>query len=358
MTTARASALPSVRVGLIGYGFSGATFQAPLIASITGLRLTRVCSSQGERVRRDFPAAQVVADPAALIAADDVDLVVVATANASHAPLARQALLAGKHVVVEKPFTVTLDEGAELIALAEERQLLLSVFHNRRWDSDFLTLRQTIDSGLLGPINTYQAHFDRYRPTVRGRWREQDLPGSGLLYDLGAHLIDQALVLFGNPDCVNCDMGVQRGAAASGAADDYFHLTMRYGARRVILHASCLVLQPGPRFAVHGETGSFIKHGMDPQEAALIRGERPGAPGWGQEDPAQHAQIGFVKNGLTLSGTAQALPGAYQDYYQGIYQAIVGGKPAPVTAREALAVIKIIRMAMQSQAQQRSVTFD
>lgn len=347
-----------VRVGLIGYGFSGATFQAPLIASVPGLRLTRVCSSQGERVRRDFPDVQVVAEPAQLIASGEVDLVVVATANASHAPLAKQALLAGKHVVVEKPFTITLDEGAELIALAEERQLVLSVFHNRRWDSDFLTLRQTIEAGLLGPINTYEAHFDRYRPQVRGRWREQDLPGSGLLYDLGAHLIDQALVLFGNPDCVNCDMGVQRGPVASGASDDYVHLTMRYGARRVILHAASLVLQAGPRFIVHGETGSFIKHGMDPQEAALMRGERPGAPGWGVEAEAQHAQIGFIKGGLTVTGKAHSLPGAYQDYYQGVFDAIASGKSPPVTAREGLAVIKIIRMAMQSHAQQRSVTFE
>ncbi|NHZ88049.1 oxidoreductase [Massilia sp. CCM 8733] len=347
-----------VRVGLIGYGFSGATFQAPLIASTPGMRITRVCSSQGERVLRDFPGAVVVPDPAGLIDSSEVDLVVVATANASHAPLAKQALLAGKHVVVEKPFTITLDDGAELIALADERQLVLSVFHNRRWDSDFLTLRQTIEAGLLGPINTYEAHFDRYRPHVRGRWREQDLPGSGLLYDLGAHLIDQALVLFGNPDCVNCDMGVQRGGAPSTASDDYFHLTMRYGARRVILHAASLVLQAGPRFIVHGESGSFIKHGMDPQEAALIRGERPGAPEWGVEAEAQHAQISFVKGGLTVTGKAASLPGSYQEYYQRVFDAIVNGKSAPVTAREGLAVIKIIRLAMQSHAQQRSVTFE
>ncbi|NHZ39718.1 oxidoreductase [Massilia aquatica] len=353
-----ADAAREVRVGLIGYGFSGATFQAPLIASIAGMRITRVCSSQGERVLRDFPDAVVVADPATLIDSSEVDLVVVATANASHAPLARQALLAGKHVVVEKPFTITLDDGADLIALADERQLVLSVFHNRRWDSDFLTLRQTIESGLLGPINTYEAHFDRYRPNVRGRWREQDLPGSGLLYDLGAHLIDQALVLFGNPDCVNCDMGVQRGAAPSTASDDYFHLTMRYGARRVILHAASLVLQAGPRFIVHGETGSFIKHGMDPQEAALIRGERPGAPGWGVEAEGQHAQVSFVKGGLTVTGKAASLPGSYQEYYQRVFDAIVNGKGAPVTAREGLAVIKIIRLAMQSHAQQRRVTFE
>ncbi|MDQ1831351.1 oxidoreductase [Massilia scottii] len=348
-----------VRVGLIGYGFSGATFQAPLIASVPGLRLTRVCSSQGERVLRDFPDVEVVADPAELTASGEVDLVVVATANASHAPLARQALLAGKHVVVEKPFTITLDEGAELIALAEQRQLYLSVFHNRRWDSDFLTLRQTIEAGLLGPINMYEAHFDRYRPNVRGRWREQDLPGSGILFDLGAHLIDQALVLFGNPDCVNCDIGVQRSTeSGSDAADDYFHLTMRYGARRVILHASSLVLQAGPRFTVHGDTGSFIKHGMDPQEAALMRGERPGAPGWGVEPESLHAQLSFVKGALTVTGKAQSLPGCYQEYYQGVFDAIAHGKSLPVTAREGLAVIKIIRMAMQSHAQQRSVAFE
>ncbi len=344
-----------IRVGLIGYGYSGATFQAPLIAATAGLRLALVCSSQPEKVQADFPGMAVVADPAALIASSELDLVVIATTNATHFPLAKQALLAGKHVVVEKPFAITVQEAAELADLAEQKKLMLSVFHNRRWDSDFLTLRQAVESGLLGAINSYESHFDRYRPTVRQRWREQDLPGSGMLYDLGSHLVDQALVLFGNPDSVHCDIGVQR---QGGMADDYFHLTMRYGARRVILHSAMLAHQPGPRFLVHGELGSFTKHGLDPQESQLLRGEGPASQGWGMEPPERHAQLGFTRNGMTVVGTVQSVPGCYQAYFEGVRDAIALGQRAPVTAREALAVIRIIQMAVRSHAEQRWVAFE
>ncbi len=343
---------PVIRVGLIGYGFSGATFQAPLIKAVAGLALTRVCSSKPELVQRDFPGVTVVADPAELIACAEVDLVVVATTNTTHYALARQALLAGKHVVVEKPFTVTLDEAEELLALAEQQQRVLSVFHNRRWDNDFLTVKALIASGMLGDVNTFESHFDRYRPVVRPRWREQDLPGSGMLYDLGSHLIDQALVLFGTPDSVQCDMGIQR---LGGLADDYFHLTLRYGARRVILHSAMIVHTPGPRFLVHGELGTYSKHGLDPQESALLRGEGPGSPGWGVEPEALHGKISFAKDGLTVKGEVESLAGSYEKYYEAVVEAITLGKPVPVTGSEALAVMKIIRLAVQSHAEQRTV---
>ena len=342
----------TIRVGLIGYGFSGATFQAPLIRAVAGLELTRVCSSKPELVQRDFPGMTVVAAPEQLINSDQVDLVVIATTNTTHFPLARQALLAGKHVVVEKPFTVTLEEAAELVALAERQERVLSVFHNRRWDNDFRTVQQLIASGMLGDINTFESHFDRYRPTVRPRWREQDLPGSGMLYDLGSHLIDQALVLFGHPDSVQCDMGIQR---LGGLADDYFHLTLRYGSRRVMLHSAMIVHAPGPRFLVHGELGTYSKHGLDPQEAALLRGEGPGTPGWGVEPEALHGRISFANDALTVKGEVVSLPGAYEQYYEAIVAAITLGKPVPVTGEDALAVMKIIRLAVQSHAEQRTV---
>ena len=342
----------AIRVGLIGYGFSGATFQAPLIRAVDGLVLTQVCSSKPELVRRDFPGMAVVADPGALIDSSDIDLVVIATTNTTHYPLARQALLAGKHVVVEKPFTVTLEEAAELVALSAQQQRMLSVFHNRRWDNDFRTVQQLIASGMLGEVNTFESHFDRYRPTVRPRWREQDLPGSGMLYDLGSHLIDQALVLFGNPDSVQCDMGIQR---VGGLADDYFHLTLRYGARRVMLHSAMIVHTPGPRFLVHGELGTYSKHGLDPQESALLRGEGPRSTGWGVEPDALHGQISFVRDGLTVKGEVVSLVGAYEQFYEAVVAAIMQGKPAPVTGSEALAVMRVIHMAVQSHVEQRTI---
>ena len=344
-----------VRVGLIGYGFSGATFQAPLIRTVKGMRLAMVNSSKPELVRRDYPGMQVVAEPQALIESPEVDLVVVASTNTTHYPLARQALLAGKHVVVEKPFTVTVEEAAELVDLAERNKLVLSVFHNRRWDNDFLTLRRTLESGLLGEVLTFESHFDRYRPAVRQRWREQDLPGSGMLYDLGSHLIDQALALFGNPDSVQCDMGIQR---EHGMADDYVHLVLRYGARRVILHSSMMAHRPGPRFLVHGELGTFTKFGLDPQESQLLQGMDPASAGWGVEDPARHGTLGFTKGGLTFSGTVESVPGAYQAYYEGIVGAVTQGKPAPVTGRDGLAVIRVIQLALRSAQEQRVVVFE
>jgi len=344
-----------IRVGLIGYGFSGATFQAPLIKRVAGMRLAMVNSSNPDLVRRAFPGMAVVAQPIELIESDEIDLVVIASTNTTHYPLAKQALLAGKHVVVEKPFTVTVQEAAELVDLAEQRRRVLSVFHNRRWDNDFLTLRQTLDSGLLGEVMTFESHFDRYRPMVRQRWREQDLPGSGMLYDLGSHLIDQALTLFGSPDTVQCDLGIQR---HGGMADDFFHLVLRYGARRVILHSSMMAHHPGPRFLVHGEHGTFTKFGLDPQEAQLLAGMDPSSPGWGVEAPDQHGMLSFSKGGLTFNGAVASMPGAYQRYYESMVAAITTGARAPVTGTEALAVIRVIGLALMSSEEGRVVVFE
>ncbi len=344
----------SIRVGLIGYGYSGATFHAPLIASIEKMILTRIASSNAGKVLQNFPEVAVAADPAVVIEAEDVDLIVIATPNDSHHGLARQALRAGKHVVLEKPFTVNVAEAQELIQLAQERKLLLSVFHNRRWDGDFLTLRRCIESGMLGEINTCQVHIDRYRPEVRKRWREEDLPGAGTLYDLGSHLIDQALVLFGTPDSVSADVGIQR--PGSGAAD-YFHLVLGYGTKRIILHSGSIVRTPGPHFQVHGSAGSYIKYGMDPQEDALRSGQHPGGAGWGIEPEAAYGEITYERAGEVVTERLPTLPGAYQCFYQNIFDAMASGIPAPVSAQDALNVIKIIEYAVQSSREQRVIAF-
>ncbi|NTW97119.1 MAG: oxidoreductase, partial [Oscillochloris sp.] len=217
-----------LRVGLAGYGFAGKTFHAPLIAETPGLVLFAVASSDPAKVHADWPGVAVLPSPEALCAHPEVDLVVVATPNATHHQIARAALLAGKPVVVDKPFTVSIAEAEDLAALADERGLMLAVFHNRRWDSDFLTLRRLIESGRLGRVVYLESHFDRFRPTVRQRWREQAGPGGGIWYDLGPHLIDQALLLFGPPESLYADIGAQRDGAST---DDYFHVTLRYGPR-------------------------------------------------------------------------------------------------------------------------------
>ncbi|AUX49007.1 oxidoreductase [Sorangium cellulosum] len=341
-----------VYVGLIGYGLAGAVFHAPLIRAVPQLRLAAIATRREGQVMADHSGVAVHPTPETLIAEPGIDLVVIASPNETHVPLARAALEAGKHVVVDKPFTNTSAEADELIALAARRGRLLSAFQNRRWDADFRTVRRCIEQGLLGEVVSYEAHFDRFRPAIKQGWREQDLPGSGILYDLGAHLIDQALVLFGLPRAVTADLLAQRPEARTV---DYFNLTLDYGRRRAIVRSSTLTREPGPRFAVHGDGGSFLKYGIDGQEEALKAGKRPGAPDWGREDPRWFGTL------VTADGerrVIESLPGAYEAYYEGIAAAILDGVPPPVRAEEARDVIRIIEAATRSSAERRTIALD
>ena len=343
-----------VPVGLIGYGFAGSVFHAPLIRSVPGLALQRIACSEPGRPQRDHPSVQVDADSAAMLADPAIELVVIATPNTSHFPLARAALLAGKHVVVDKPFVVSVEEGQQLVVLAKERERMLSVFQNRRWDNDFLTVSRCIASGLLGTVCSYEAHYDRFVPTVDRRWREQPAAGAGVLFDLGSHLIDQALQLFGLPQTVQADVACQR---ADAQVDDYFHLLLDYGSLKVVLHAGMLVREPGPHFQVHGTRGSFVKRGLDSQEDALLRGERPGHPQWGRDDPAWHGRITFDANGLAIEGSVESAVGSYEAFYQGVYAAVADGAAPPVSADGALDVVRVIACALRSHGEQRTVPF-
>ena len=273
----------TIHVGLVGYGMSGSVFHAPLIEYIPGLTLKTVVSSDPAKVQRAFPTISVVPTLDDLLIDKDISLVVIATPNQTHYPLAKQALAAGRHVVVDKPFVVSSQQADELIALAQTHHVLLSVYQNRRWDNDFLTLRHLLETHVLGDISTYEAHYDRYRPVVRNRWREEAGPGTGVLYDLGAHLIDQALVLFGMPATVWADIRAQR---VSAKTDDYFHLVLGYPECAVILHSGSLVRESGPHFQVHGSKGSYLKYGLDPQEDALKVGQLPNDSMWGLEQEA------------------------------------------------------------------------
>ncbi|MGH3972453.1 MAG: Gfo/Idh/MocA family oxidoreductase, partial [Pseudonocardiaceae bacterium] len=279
-------------VGLVGYGTSGSVLHAPLIGAERRLRLRAVASRYPDRVHRDLPSMPVVPTADQMLEDPAVELVVIAAPNAVHYQLARCALLAGRHVVVDKPFVVTSAEADELIGLASQRDRCLTVFHQRRWDSDFLTVQRCVRNGLLGRVSTYIARYDRFRPDLGS----QDQPSSGVLYDLGSHLIDQALHLFGLPQTILADVFAQRPGAV---ADDYFHLVLGYGQLRVILHAGSLVRAPGPRFEVHGDEGSFVSLGIDGQIAALLAGKRPGDPGWGIEDEDQHGTL------TTAAGTGR-----------------------------------------------------
>jgi scyllo-inositol 2-dehydrogenase (NADP+) len=341
-----------IGVGLVGYGLAGSALHAPLVGAEERLRLLTVASSRPERVRRDLPAVRVVATPAELLDDPGVELVVVAAPTAAHHRLAAMALRAGRHVVVEKPLAPRSSEAVELIRLAERQGRLLSVFHQRRWDGDFLTVERCVRAGLLGRVSTYIARYDRFRPHPGGGWRERDLPGSGVLYDLGAHLVDQALHLFGLPATVLAEVLAQR---PGGVTDDYFHLVLGYGELRVILHTGSLVRAPGPRFEIHGDKGSLVKYGLDPQAAALEAGGRPGDPGWGREPEDRHATLTTELGGLQLNGRLATVPGSYEVFYQQMARAILGEGEVPVTAEAARNTVWILECAVRSSREGRVV---
>ncbi|MGD9833944.1 MAG: oxidoreductase [Piscinibacter sp.] len=343
----------ALRVGLVGYGYAGQTFHAPLIAGVPGLRLAAVASRDAARVHADWPAAQVLADPQALLRRADIDLVVIASPNDTHFPLARAALAAGRHVVVDKPFTLTPAEARELAALAHARRRLLSVFHNRRWDGDFLTLRELAKNGTLGRIVHLESAFDRYRPAVRARWRESAAPGGGLWCDLGPHLLDQALQLFGWPDTVSLDLATLRDG---GQADDWFQARLTYPERRVVLRASMLAAAPSPRFAVHGTDGSWIKLGLDPQEDALKAGARPcwpAQPGWGQD---RNVSLISRPCGDVLRTEYWPLRSGCQGaYYAAVRDALRGDGPNPVPPAQAVAVMALLELGRRSAHEGRAL---
>lgn len=343
-------ATSSIRVGLVGYGFAGKTFHAPLLRAEPRLRVTRVASRDCAKVHADLPDVGVDDRPLDLVQHDDVDLVVIATPNDSHAPLARAALLAGKNVVVDKPFTLDLKEARELASVAAGQGQLLSVFQNRRWDSDFLSVRQAMASGLVGDVLHFESHLDRYRPEVQKRWREGDGPGGGLWVDLGPHLVDQALCLFGLPHRVRGDLVRQR---AGALANDWAHVVLDYGARRVILHATMLAAGGSSRFIVHGEAGSIVKRKADGQEAQILSGIRPGDPGWGEDpDPL------LVYDASGRAREIPAVAGDQRRYYAQVAEALTGAGPNPVPPHQALAVMAVIEAAIKSSDLAAAVPLD
>lgn len=337
-----------IKVGIVGYGYATATFHAPLISCASGLELVAIVSSDASKVHAAWPQINVCATAEELFSRDDIDLVIIPTPNDTHHSLAAQALEAGKHVVVDKPFTLTLAEASDLIARAERAQRLLSVFHNRRWDADFLTVRKLLVSGALGRVTHFESHFDRYRPEVRQRWREGASPGSGLWYDLGPHLLDQALCLFGMPQAISLDIENQRDGALT---DDWFHAILRYGEMRVILHASSLVAHQGSRFVIHGTKGSFTKYGLDPQEDALKAGGRPVDENWGVD--TQPGRVDIVRGTWMQQSTLPSERGDYGRFYIAMRDAVLHGNANPVPAAEALRVMQLIELGNQSAVEER-----
>jgi scyllo-inositol 2-dehydrogenase (NADP+) len=324
-----------IRVGLVGYGLAGAIFHEPLIRACERTDLAAVLTS------RDAPCRVGSLDELL----ERSDLVVVATPNSTHLPIAKQALEAGKHVVVDKPFTVTVAEADELIELAAERKRMLTVFHNRRWDGDFLTVRKLLPR--LGEVTLFEAHWDRFRPAIKSGWRELPEPGGGVLNDLGPHMIDQALLLFGMPDGISADVIAQR---ADAEVDDYFDLTLHYGPRRVCLRCSTLVSDPRARFAVHASGGSFVKFGLDPQEEQLKAGMAAHDAGFG--DSEMHGTLTLPDE---TRATVPTERGNWRAFYEQVADAILDGAPAPVDPADARTGLMLIDLARHATAEGRQL---
>lgn len=333
-----------INTALLSYGMSGEVFHGPLLEAHSGFEIVRVWQrNKAKAARHGYPLA---GDMAAILNDPSVDLVVVNTPNDSHYTYALAALQAGKHVIVEKPFTVTVKEADELIDTAKNQERMLTVFQNRRWDADFRTVQKVIEKKLLGKLVECEIHYDRFRNYIEAdTWKEETKPGTGLLYNLGSHLIDQALVLFGMPRFVDARIGTQR---PGGKVDDFFDIRMEFKDFFVILKSSYLVREQGPRFILHGTEGSFIKSGIDPQEQALKERKIPGTPNWGAEPEAWWGKLNTTISGKQFEGPFESVPGNYLAFYDNVYSVIRKGQSLAVKPEEARNVIRLIEVCQES----------
>ena len=342
--------MDKIRTGLAAYGMSGRVFHAPFISTNPHFELTAVMERSKELSREKYPDACIVRSFEELIGVEGLDLVVINTPDSTHYEYARRALEAGKHVVVEKPFTTTVAEAEELVAFAASRGLTLSVYQNRRWDCDFLTVKQILSKGLLGHLVEFESTFPRYRNFIKpNTWKETGQDGGGLTYNLGAHVIDQAVQLFGMPEAVFADIATLR---KDSKVDDYFIIHLLRPSKapevKITLKSSYLMCEPEPRFILHGTEGSFVKYGLDRQEADLNDGQMPGTPYWGVEDESTWGLLHTEKDGNVVHYKYPSLAGNYAGFYDNIYRHLRDGEPLLTDAADVLLVIRLIEAAWKS----------
>ena len=348
-----------LRTAVLGYGLAGRVFHCPFVSAIPGLELTAIVQRHGDEAARAYPNARILRSPEEAFADRSLDLIVVGTPNEAHFEHAAAALRAGKHVVVDKPVCTSSADIRTLIDLANTAGKLLFPFHNRRWDADFLTLRKLLVEGTLGHVVQVISRFDRYRPVPKpNTWKEAPGPHTGILFDLGPHLVDQALCLFGVPDTLTATSRRDRDRTD---IDDAFSLRLEYHAQRLRYecHATMIAAEPSPRFLVHGVQGSFQKFGLDPQEPAMVSGaarpprqDAPDATTWLAEPEAAWGTLTLAEqisepNRLTRQ-TYPSLPGDYRLFYAGVRDAVLGLAPAPVSAEDAFRTVRLLELTRES----------
>jgi scyllo-inositol 2-dehydrogenase (NADP+) len=343
----------TIKVGLLGFGISAKVFHAPFITTNNNFQLVSVLERNKQESKEKYPQVQVVKSIEELLQNEAIDLVVITTPNETHFPYAKAALEAGKHVVLEKPVTNTSAEAKQLLEIAARSGKVLSVYQNRRYVSDFLTIKEILDKKLLGEVHTFEGHYDRYRLEARPQaWREHVLPGSGVLFDLGPHLLDQVLYLFGIPNTITADIRMQRPHAK---VDDYFDLRLDYGFLKVMLQAGMLVREPGPRYLIHGMKGSFVKSGEDPQEALLRAGVLPVGDDWGKEKEDIYGLLHTETDGKITRERYPSHKGDYAAYYKNLYETIANNKPVRERIEHGYNTIRLIELAFESHQKQNTI---
>lgn len=335
-----------ISTALLSYGMSGLVFHGPLINAHPGFSLSTIVQRKSSIAPALFPMVKIAQQVDEVMQDFTIELVVINTPNETHYEFSRKALEAGKHIIVEKPFTVTTTEANQLIQLAKTKRKTLTVFQSRRWDGDFLTVKKVIENQLVGELVEFEAHYDRFRNYIEpNTWKEEKAIGTGILYNLGSHMLDQVLVLFGMPLEVDARVGVQR---PGGQVDDFYDIRLHYHGFHAIVKSSYLVREQGPRYILHGTEGSFIKYGADLQEQALKDGKIPGSPGWAVESKELWGKLNTTIGGVHVEGNIETIPGNYLNFYQNVYEAIREGKPLAVTPEESRDVIKLIEACYES----------
>jgi scyllo-inositol 2-dehydrogenase (NADP+) len=346
-----------IRTGIAGYGLGARVFHAPFLAALPDFEITHFVQRSSSSATAAYPGVSILASVEELVALPEIDLVVITTPNATHFPLAKLALAAGKHVVVDKPMCETASQAEELHNAARSSGKVFSVFHNRRWDGDYRTVCEIVHQGLLGNLHEFESHFDRYKPQLKvGSWKEEPGLGTGMLFDLGSHLIDQALALFGLPRRLFADLRSQR---PGSRIDDHFEVILDYGAMKATLKCGTMVREKPPRFQMLGDLGAFVKYGMDPQEARLLAVDSPlWNPTLGADPEENWGLLHTNVNSLVFKGKVETLPGDYAGYYRNVAAAIRGEEPLAVKAEQIVTLMKVLELARESDRQGRWMTLE
>jgi scyllo-inositol 2-dehydrogenase (NADP+) len=353
--------MSDIGVAVIGFGLAGRVFHAPFVNAVPGLKLEAIVQRRGDEAAKAYPNARILRSVEEALADASIQLIVVGTPNETHFALAKQALEAGKHVVIDKPFAATSAQARELIDLAKARGLVLAPYHNRRWDGDFLTVRKLLDRKAVGRLVTFESHFDRFRPLPReATWKEGNNPANGMLFDLGPHLVDQTLALFGAPEAITASVRKDRDATE---IEDAFDITLHFPRLLAHCRASMLACDAAPRFLLHGTLGSFKKYGLDPQEPALLGGAKVPPVGdakqWLAEAESEWGTLTVAPNPAD-PGTLTRTPiktelGDYRNYYANVRDAINGKAQLEVKPEDAYRVIRLLEMARESSAEGRTL---